>query len=78
MNNPKIIMKKIKSFAIITHITEQQNLVNETLNDVPHFVLTIANQTGILFDEDLINDLLRIQLGRNAHAIHKANETIEK
>jgi hypothetical protein len=71
MSHKMKVLAKIE--AIVT--SEQQKRINELLNDT-EYILTLQRLVlfGIRIDTELIEDLLRIQLGRNAHKIEKCNE----
>ena len=76
MNND--IIKKLKSRVALAVLTDEQEVINNHLLDIVHLHALIIKATGARFDVDLLEDLCRIQLGRNAHEIAKHNDTLNQ
>lgn len=72
MINKKELLKKVQSRGIVANLQLQQTAINEALNAGPfRLCLILSDTANIRIDPDLMEDLLRIQLGRNAHIIAK-------
>jgi hypothetical protein len=76
MNND--IVKKLKSRVALAVLTDEQEAINKHLSDVVNLHALIIKATGARYDVDLLEDLCRIQLGRNAHEIAKHNDTLNQ
>ena len=65
------IRRKLRARVELSVLRPQQVLLSGGIDHPEEYVRLIEQQTGIIFSQDLWEDLCRIQLSRNAHLIGK-------